>query len=171
MHMIWSSQLHFKCPVPPSLIETVKSGSSVVDDNATLFVDLVPVRTPPRYGYPNQFLPPKYNKPYTFIAEEEWGDGHILPRIEDSGRWENIPICKPSLMAYVDSSPSPAATAATNKKGLATDVAILSESVEGGEGGDLSEKPKENMDKRYELISCVWTSDSFHTRGEKEAHN
>ena len=164
VHMIWSSQLHFKCPVPPSLVETVKLGLSVTDDKATLFVDVIPVRTPPRYGYPNQFLPPKYNKPYTFIAEDEWGDAHILPKIEDSGRWENIPICKPSLMTYVDSLPSPGAGAgagagATIGKSLTGHVAMRSPDPE---------KPREKeVGKRYELIACVWTSASFHTRGER----
>lgn len=99
-HMIWSSQHLFKCPVPDDLIETVKAGSSVVDDRATLFLDLVPIRTPPRYGYPTQFMQPKYqNVPkvgadgeFEFDAEKEWGRQHILPRISDSGRWENLPM-------------------------------------------------------------------------------
>ena len=37
-----------------------------------------------------------------FDADKEWGSEHVLPRVEDSGRWANIPICKPSLMTYVD---------------------------------------------------------------------
>ena len=154
-HMIWSSQLQFKCPVPPSLVETVKSGSSVVDDHATLFVDVVPIRTPPRYGYPNQFLPPKYGKPYTFIAEEEFGDSHILPRVEDSGRWANIPICKPSLQTYVDGAPD-TSTSTSPQHALVqntnNDIAIA----------DDSPAP---VEKRFDLVSCVWTSASFHTRG------
>ena len=153
-HMIWSSQLLFKCPVPLSLVETVKSGSSVVDDYATLFVDIVPIRTPPRYGYPNQFLPPKYGKPYTFIAEEEFGASHVLPRVEDSGRWSNIPICKPSLQTYVDAA-SDTGTSASPQHALVqkTDdnVAITDDSPA--------------LEKRFDLVSCVWTSASFHTRG------
>ena len=153
-HMIWSSQLHFKCPVPANLVETVKSGSSVIDDYATLFVDVVPIRTPPRYGYPNRFLPPKYGKPYTFIAEEEFGDSHVLPRVEDSGRWENIPICKPSLQTYVDAAPDTSTSAwpqHTLVQNTNNDVAIADDSPA--------------LEKRFDLVSCVWTSASFHTRG------
>lgn len=36
----------------------------------------------------------------TLNATEEFGTNHIIPLIEDSGRWENIPICKPSLQTY-----------------------------------------------------------------------
>ena len=157
-HMIWSSQLLFRCPVPEGLVKIVRDGSSVIDDYATLYVDLIPVRTPPRYGYPNQFLPPKFNKPYTFMAEEEWGESHILPKVEDSGRWENIPICKPPLMTYVEDS-HVARAAESNR--------ILS-----GEGivpavyPQASQTETSAIDKRFNLVSCVWTSDSFHTRGE-----
>ncbi len=150
-HMIWSSQLQFKCPVPASLVETVRSGSSVIDDYATLFVDIVPIRTPPRFGYPNQFLPPKYGKPYTFIAEEEWGDSHVLPRVEDSGRWANIPICKPSLMTYVGTD----------------DDAEASNQIATRQEKEVEENSDGIETKRFELISCVWTSASFHTRGER----
>jgi len=153
-HMIWSSQLHFKCPVPNNLVETVRSGSSVVDDYATLFVDIVPIRTPPRYGFPIQFLPPKYQKPYLFIAEEEWGDAHVLPRVGDSGRWANIPICKPSLQTYLDA-------ASVTSPDTPPQHALVQKTNDNVAIADDSPAPK----KRFELVSCVWTSASFHTRG------
>jgi hypothetical protein len=95
-HMIWSSQLLFKCPVPESLQEKVRQGLTVdQNDFATEFVDLVPIRTPPRYGAPTTYLPPRrFSKENTWDPKVEWGEDHILPRIQDSGRWENIPICK-----------------------------------------------------------------------------
>lgn len=46
--MIWTSQLLFDCPVPEELWEVVRDGSSVIGDYAMMFVDLVPIRTPPR---------------------------------------------------------------------------------------------------------------------------
>ena len=158
-HMIWSSQLLFKCPVPPSLVETVKSGSSVVDDYATLFVDVVPIRTPPRYGFPTQFLQPRFadvpkvgvDGEIDFDAEKEWGDSHILPRVEDSGRWENIPICKPSLMTYVEEDGDDTET--DNKIAIRQEKEVESDS--------------EGNEKRWNLIACAWTSASFHTRGER----
>ena len=93
---VWNAQLMFSCPVPDDLQEIVRSGESVIDDYATLFVDLVPVRTPPRYNLDDEFLAPKYNVPNTFDADAHFGKNHILPLVQDSGRWENIPICKPS---------------------------------------------------------------------------
>ena len=96
---IHTSQLIFKCPVPENLVHTVREGISVVDDQATLFLSLIPVRTPPRYGAPDRFLPPRFQeeKPHNFTVSMEWGDSHILPRVVDSGRWENIPICRPDI--------------------------------------------------------------------------
>jgi len=138
-HMIWSSQLLFKCPVPPDLQDTIRLGTSVVDDYATLFVDLIPIRTPPRYTWPLEFMPPRYAKEgleNKFIPEDEWGTNHILPKIEDSGRWENVPICKPSLMTY-------------------------------GEQAVESSAVANNRTKIHKLIACTWASTSFHTRGSR----
>jgi hypothetical protein len=133
-----TTQLVFQCPVPAHLQQTVREGSSVVDDFATMFVDIIPIRTPPRYGSPGSFLPPRYsefiNRTSEFNAHVEWGDSHILPKIEDSGRWENIPICKPSLMTY-----EPTAV----------------------------EKEKEEQNKAHRLISCVWASAGYATRGDR----
>ena len=61
-HMIWTSQLLFRCPVPESLQQLIMNGKSVEHDYAMHFVDLIPIRTPPRYGPPMEFLPPKYGK-------------------------------------------------------------------------------------------------------------
>lgn len=135
-----TSQLLFQCPVPDHLQKQVSDGSSVINDFATLFVDIVPIRTPPRYGAPNTFLPPRYsefnsnNETELFDAKYEWGENHILPIIENSGRWENIPICKPSWMTYSEEEP------------------IL---------------PEKKEDLSHRLISCVWASAGYATRGER----
>ena len=146
---IHTSQLIFQCPVPPGLQETIRSGESVVNDRATLFVDVIPIRTPPRYGKPGQFLPPRYKEfqeqRNAFYATKEWGDAHFLPRIEDSGRWENIPICKPSLMTY---SPY---------KETESAVAVA----------DSNKEPE----KKHRLVACVWASAGYATRGERYAIN
>jgi hypothetical protein len=147
---IHTSQLVFQCPVPPELQETIRSGKSVVnDDVATLFVDVIPIRTPPRYGKPGRFFPPRLrdfqDTETPFDASKEWGDSHILPRIQDSGRWENIPICKPSLMTY---SPY--------KEQDHSAVAMISD-----------KKPE----KKHRLVACVWASAGYATRGERYAIN
>jgi hypothetical protein len=151
---IHTSQLLFRCPVPESLVETVRTGESVKDDYATIFMDLVPIRTPPRFGKPNEFLPPYYKgfgdseKP--FDATTEWGNYHILPTIEDSGRWQNIPICKPSLLTYGK---------------LDVDAASLITPP-----ADTKETAPAPI-KQHRLVSCLWASAGYSTRGNRFAIN
>lgn len=152
-HMIWTSQLLFRCPVPQHLQHIVKQGSSVQHDFATLFLDLVPIRTPPRYGYPNIFLQPKYGKPNTFIPDQEWGKNHILPKIEDSGRWENIPICKPSLMTYPqNTTPQQHNSNADNEPSHQSSLVLAN---------------NRTLPTKHRLIACTWTSKTFKTRGDR----
>jgi len=105
---------------------------------------LIPVRTPPRYGPPDRYLVPRYaesvNTPekVRFDPDKEWGKDHILPTLEDSGRWENIPICKPSLMTYEPQ--------ALNKQ-------------------------KRSDKKNHHLVSCLWASTGYSTRGNRYAIN
>jgi hypothetical protein len=88
---IWNSVLHFRCPVPQQLQSIVAQGSSVINDIPSIYVDLVPIRTPAREtreGYCPQVES-------LFDPEKEWGSKHFLPPVEESGRWSNIPICHP----------------------------------------------------------------------------
>eukprot|EP00538_Stauroneis_constricta_P004520 CAMPEP_0119557640 /NCGR_PEP_ID=MMETSP1352-20130426/9249_1 /TAXON_ID=265584 /ORGANISM="Stauroneis constricta, Strain CCMP1120" /LENGTH=834 /DNA_ID=CAMNT_0007604777 /DNA_START=262 /DNA_END=2766 /DNA_ORIENTATION=- len=141
-----TSQLIFKCPVPSYLQEKIRTGESVVDDWATLFIDLVPVRTPPRYGPPSEFLSPFYGDArqkgsLAFDTDVHWGKQHILPKVEDSGRWENIPICRPSLMEYEE------------------------------EAYEKSLQVKSADEKPHHLVSCLWASTGYTTRGNRFAIN
>ena len=178
-HIIWTSQLLFRCPVPEALRDEVAGGHTVAPglDYPDLFVDVIPIRTPPRYGRPHEFLPPRYqreaenahsffqkeaensnenNEVHMFDADVEWGDSHLLPRVKDSGRWENIPVCMPSLITYGDSLGGEGSGEGSNA------VAVPQKMADGGEenGGAADAK-------RWDLIACVWTSASFHTRGER----
>jgi len=148
VHIIWNSQHLFRCPVPESLQDTIRSGSSVFDDYATQFVDLIPIRTPPRYIHPQQFLPPRFGKKEEWNSTAHYGSNHILPRIEDSGRWENIPICKPSLMTYPDEA-------------MNGDISLVQENDR-----KMAEMAL-TKEKKNKLIMCTWTSAGFHTRGER----
>lgn len=153
---IHTSQLTFQCPVPESLIEAVRTGASVVDDYATLFIDLIPIRTPPRYGPPEAFFPPYYKAfqatgETAFSATAEWGSDHILPLVENSGRWANIPICKPSLLTYGKQKDDSAALA------TATDESDARNVVE--------------PIKQHHLASCLWASAGYATRGNRFAIN
>lgn len=143
---IHTTQLIFRCPVPEDLQESIRTGASVKDDWATLFVDLITIRTPPRWGAPHQYLAPKYAEFRSFHEKFDpqaaWGDKHILPRIEDSGRWENIPICLPSLLQY-----------------------------EGQEAKELPATRDEKPQKKHKLVSCIWASAGYTTRGNRFAVN
>eukprot|EP00980_Cylindrotheca_fusiformis_P011584 scaffold2744_cov136-Cylindrotheca_fusiformis.AAC.1 len=147
---IHTSQLLFKCPVPPALQESIRDGSSVVDDWATIFVDVIPIRTPPRYGHPGEFLVPHYAKAAEHIKKfdphAEWGENHVLPSWEASGRWTNIPVCKPSLMEYE------------------------SKTLEKIENAQVDVKEGE-LPKTHNLVSCLWASAGYTTRGHRFAVN
>ena len=152
---IHTSQLTFQCPVPETLVETVRTGASVKGDYATLFLDLIPIRTPPRYGSPQAFLPPYYKEFQitgvgSFDASTEWGSEHILPLVENSGRWANIPICKPSLLTY------------GKQKDDASALALERQ---------LSDPSKADPVKQHHLASCLWASSGYATRGERFAIN
>ena len=159
--LIHASQLIFSCPTPANLVQQIKDGSSVVDDWATIFIDLVPIRTPPRYTPPSSFLQPRYWKTLPkldkknleldtgkdsgdwnydvglFNATHEWGDKHILPLVEDAGRWENVPVCRTSLQEYEP-----------------TAIDSL-----------------ENTGNTHHLVSCLWASSGYTTRGNRFAIN
>jgi Glycosyltransferase family 92 len=146
---IHTSQIVFRCPVPDNLQEIVRTGASVTEtDWATLFLDIVPIRTPPRYGPTQQYLQPKFqefasaDKSELFNATAAYGNDHILPRIQDSGRWENLPICKPSLMQYANQPKE-----------------------------DLPASISAPIPKKHRLVSCLWVSAGYTTRGERFAVN
>lgn len=142
--VVLTSQLIFQCPVPTNLQETIRTGASVHNDWATLFLDLIPIRTPPRYGPPNQFLQPRYKEFQTtdpqiaFDPLQQWGENHTLPKIEDSGRWENIPICLPSLLQY---------------------------KVQSQNNVPVPVVPKQKINNKHRLVSCIWASAGYTTRG------
>jgi hypothetical protein len=54
--------------VPESLQEQVRLGSTVVNDFASQFVDLVAIRTPPRYGPPTTYLSQRLWSDQTFVV-------------------------------------------------------------------------------------------------------
>lgn len=143
---IHTSQLLFMCPVPENLQEMIRTGASVDEnDRARLLVDVIPIRTPVRYGHPAMFFPPRYEgfqiKEGRFDANVDFGENHTLPRVEDSGRWENIPVCRPSFMTYEP---------------------YASETVVGEYKGPT---------KKHRLVACTWASTGYATRGDRFAIN
>lgn len=160
------SQLIFQCPVPKGLQEKIRTGDSVRADWATIFVDVVPIRTPPRYGLSNEFLQPHYSDRLPqkledrFDPKKEWGSNHVIPHIEDSGRWENIPVCKPSQKVYHNKE-SPRAAAAPKVGDLADRPLSLGDSF----------RSTTAPQKRHRLVACIWASAGYTTRGNRFAIN
>lgn len=139
--------LHFDCPVPSHLQDLVSgrgSGGGNDDDDdyiPTLYVDIVPIRTPPRddlYGYN-----PWHIDSSTFDPMKEWGRNHVLPPVSQSGRWQNVPICRPAMIA----TPPSDLTTTTTKGQPPTDTSST----------------KENY-----MVGCLWAAAVFSTRGENK---
>lgn len=86
----WLSTLVFECPLPKEVVQAAVSRD--------LWLDIIPIRTPPRYSnflFTQDHMGLEYIRSIPiFNTTREWGDGHVLPRFSDSGRWANIPICK-----------------------------------------------------------------------------
>jgi hypothetical protein len=138
----------------------VAKGDTVTGDYSTFFVDVVPIRTAPRYTPPREFLPPRYNFKADleglFLPDEVWGKEHILPKIEDSGRWENIPVCMPSLMQHE-----------VVKKGIDLELLRLPDVMMPNKRTTVDVPMKEMGVKIHKVIACTWASATFRTRGNR----
>jgi len=135
---VWNSILHFRCPVPEFLRDKLQHKNNNHNNiiGPSIYIDLVPIRTPARET--NEGYCPQLLTSSSFNATEEWGTNHILPRVEDSGRWSNIPVCS---ISSID--------------GGSTEVSRL------GTKSSLVE----NIQPYY-LIGCLWASAEFSTRGD-----
>ena len=147
---IWNSVLHFRCPIPEDLKSLIASGRSVVHDVASVYLDLVPIRTRPRTTREGYIPGVKTD----FDPSIEWGGkGGILPLVDASGRYTNIPVCRPPIVDVEsasgdDQEQSSVVKAQKNKR-------MRQHPEQGGE----SKSP------RHYLIGCLWASASFTTRG------
>lgn len=162
----WTSVLRFQCPIPKELQDSVRRGETILSDGTpTLRVDLIPIRTPPRFGVDDMYLTEDMIGPRAtwtarewhnwrngstlplkgFDAVRRWGNKNVLPRVEASGRWTNLPICQTPELPQDDKDQD------VNKK-----IVAFQEANE-----------KERGTKKQHLLSaCVWASASFKTRGK-----
>lgn len=167
LHHVFSNR--FECPVPDNgnLREAIANGLSVLPDGtASIYVDVIPIRTAPRFGYENSYFcenmtgpdwfknlakrPPAFpiltnRSDFGFLADKVFGAKHVLPRVEASGRLTNIPICQ--SFGY-DKGDIDTTSMATEEKPTKSSLDITS----------MYSKP-------YTLTACVWAASSFHTRG------
>lgn len=183
--LFWLSNLRFDCPVPANgnLRESIASGVTVLPDGTpSIYVDVVPIRTNPRFGVEESYFDLDlvdqtyfdntsnrraafgHRKKFGFDAKAAFGDKHVLPRVEASGRWTNIPICKAHARPpTVDELNE--ANSETDKDGI--DEADLDADMTSSEV-ELTKveiTDAEAPEKPFTLVACVWASATFHTRG------
>ncbi len=105
----------------------------------------------------DEYHPPKIMK-NGFDARLFWGDAHVLPHIEASGRWENFPVCRhPGLGYEKDSDSNNNPLSSLTKNDARTSVAM----------NDNSDNHR--VVKKHKLTACLWASASFTTRGNAQA--
>eukprot|EP00980_Cylindrotheca_fusiformis_P020094 scaffold7169_cov107-Cylindrotheca_fusiformis.AAC.3 len=160
-NQVWNSILHFKCPIPTNVQQLIQQEamSKKSDDQHPnvvvpgLYLDLVPIRTPARTtlkGYS------PYKQDPTFDPNKEWGKHHVLPLVEHSGRWANIPIgCRPPSKSL--SSPDQ-----HHKKGTTTKSKLNDRSPDNHQ--ETTNNKEKDKNKKHYLVGCLWASASFKTR-------
>jgi Glycosyltransferase family 92 len=173
----WASNLQFTCPVPALLQATVAQGSSLLSDNATptLFVDVIPIRTSVRYNNVHMtegMIGPKHAWRHpAFNATLHWGPAHVLPRVEASGRWENIPICLPPQAPplddddVADADDKDADTTPAQRDLADVDIMTKEEDEKKNDKKSENKPPANNHQKQHYLSACLWASAEFKTRG------
>jgi hypothetical protein len=89
-----------------------------------------------------------------FDALRRWGPNHVLPRFEASGRWANLPICRPPELTEIK----------TIETEMDMDtfetVQVTRELVP-----DIGDRHKHPTKPHY-LSACLWASTEFKTRGK-----
>lgn len=148
---IWNSVYQIRCPVPKindanglSLSSIIASGQSVSMPQGipSIYVDLIPIRTPVRRSREGFGIPGVSS---SFDPKAAWGDASIVPLVENSGRWSNVPICN---TPKVDEQ-------------LKVDTMSTSETP-----SELKDESSGTSEKKHFLVACVWAAQSFSTRGQ-----
>jgi hypothetical protein len=155
----WQSQLLFRCPVPTIFQEDIRLGRHGIRDNrdqwiSQLWMDLVPIRTPPRlreFLFTERHVGSQHLKGIQlFDTEKAWGIHHVLPAVSDSGRWANLPICLPPRVGNRNNLQS---KSTRHENGIAPEPATT------------STKPVMSQ-KTFRLVACTWTAASYTRKGE-----
>jgi hypothetical protein len=153
-----TATLLFSCPVPVELQIVLSEGRSVLSDGTpTLWLDLVPIRTSARF--PDLHLSEAHIGPLArwghpkFDSFQAWGAGHVLPHVEASGRWSNIPLCSPPKAA-VPLPETPPQVPPQQQGNMDTTVTTITTTA----NTPTKQKP-------HFLSACVWASAEFRDFG------
>jgi hypothetical protein len=176
-NLFWTSTLRFACPVPEPWREVIARGLTILSDGTPTFhVTVVPIRTSPRYGLPEMYFTDDMagpsrtwkrdglwlhpNQTIGFDAAKRWGNRNVLPLVEASGRWTNLPICQPASIPVPNNDDDDADF--LHKR----DTLVSSVVTKPNQTNDTIEK---HSRKLHLLSACLWAADSFKTRGVNKA--
>lgn len=136
----WLSSIEFHCPVPSHITSILRGKVEGTRNNPVVFLDIATIRTPVRRPGQQSFRKHNYG---SFNAEENWRSNLDLPSFDDSGRWENIPICSP--------------TRYFSNRNQSTAIKV-----------GQAYLPVKNITKKkaFQLVACTWTSSVHNRRGD-----
>jgi Glycosyltransferase family 92 len=183
--MFWLSTLLFACPVPEqfqsSLLvqqpfsqrnsdrrSTLPPPSSLSSSSSTtidtllpdLYLDLIPIRTPARSEFlltEDHIGPEAYSNLHSFDLAKKYGTNHVLPAVEDAGRWSNLPLCPRRLISsYLNKD-----------KGQTEGKEEEKDEDHKSSVSDLSSPTEyKQTTKPFQFVACTWTSASYTRRGD-----
>lgn len=166
--LFWASSLQFNCPTPniTALRTAIALGTTVSQDgSATLHVDIAPIRTSVRYD--EVYLSDNQIGPHAkrvFDPVTRWGAANVLPRFEASGRWANIPICRPPKSIVQKEMTTSLAKSVKDEQNV-NSVWTESTSLR------LPQSTNGSSTKLHYLSACLWASAEFKQRGESRLKN
>lgn len=145
--LFWLSQLLFSCPVPIEFRQLLLLRNRHNTEEPAFYVDLIPIRTLARTKHllredqlgKRLFVAAKSSR---LDLNESYGTNHVLPPMDDAGRWQNIPICQRG------------------------EVQTQSRSIRAARGGKKTVRPLPPQEKKHRLVACTWTSASYTRRGD-----
>ena len=162
----WLSPLMFHCPIPTHLLQYTIPQQPIDSKGVTpkLLLDIIPIRTPVRKNDLDGFFFHKgHGGPTTFNASDWWGNNHILPNLDDSGRWENLPVCilkPPAKSVFSEFNLDDIGSKAENPNNLPPLTSQLKFSTNRDLNAITNRKP-------HRLVACTWTAALHQRRGNE----
>ena len=155
----WLSPLAFNCPLPLHLRMDQQHQQQKEQNQPSLLLDIIPIRTPVRHNDRDGFFFHRgHGGPMTFNATKMWGSSHVLPRIEDSGRWENLPVCNIKRQQHLSQLGE---KVVEGKSGAVADNRDVAQTaVDTATTVNDKKKP-------HRLVACTWTSAIHQRRGNE----
>eukprot|EP00546_Thalassionema_frauenfeldii_P011998 CAMPEP_0178912968 /NCGR_PEP_ID=MMETSP0786-20121207/10573_1 /TAXON_ID=186022 /ORGANISM="Thalassionema frauenfeldii, Strain CCMP 1798" /LENGTH=793 /DNA_ID=CAMNT_0020585641 /DNA_START=205 /DNA_END=2589 /DNA_ORIENTATION=+ len=182
---IWNSVLHFSCPIPSLLQKDVALGNTVLvqeeDEEGnviiipTVFLELVPIRTTTAVRRTDDNYvppPPQHHHHHHHHQSSSHSQQHVLlPTIQESGRWSQLPICLPPQLdasrrrrkqqqQQSNNDHNHMVAAAYEKKPLPPEPSKSSSSSTSNKNNNTYY----NQKQQHFLVGCTWASASFTTR-------